>query len=132
MHLCSGGHIVFAEEELPFVLGSFVDRACTCIELRNVLAVVKTGADEGDLSAVAGVIVPLVAGRDVVAPGVFRGGALKSKPTAMIASAATSKTPPPSSNSTNTKEFPSTPPIMASFFQKTKSNASPNATVYGD
>ena len=51
----------------------------------------------------------------------------KSRPTAASASAATSKTPPPSSNSINTKEFPGSPPIMASFFQKTKSNASPNA-----
>ena len=32
-----------------------------------------------------------------------------------------------SSNSINTKEFPGNPPIMASFFQKTKWNAPPNA-----
>jgi len=31
------------------------------------------------------------------------------------------------SNSTNTKEFPGSPPIMASFFQKTKSKPSPIA-----
>jgi hypothetical protein len=40
---------------------------------------------------------------------------------------ANSSAPPPSSNSINTKEFPGSPPTMASFFQKTRSKPSPNA-----
>jgi hypothetical protein len=35
--------------------------------------------------------------------------------------------PPPSSNSISTKGFPGSPPIMASFFQKSKWSAAPNA-----
>jgi hypothetical protein len=50
-----------------------------------------------------------------------------SKATAPSASVATSETPLPSSNSTNTKEFRGNPPIMASFFQNTMSSASRNA-----
>ena len=41
--------------------------------------------------------------------------------------AATSKTPPTSTNSINTKAFPGSPPIMASFFQKNKWNVTRNA-----
>ncbi len=39
----------------------------------------------------------------------------------------TSNRPPASSNSTNTKACPTTPPRMASFFQKTKSKLTPSA-----
>jgi hypothetical protein len=66
---------------------------------------------------------PTSASRAIASPAISRKASkcsARSKPTAPTANAATSTMPPPCSNSTSTKEFPGNPPIMASFFQKTK------------
>lgn len=65
-HLRRGVLIVDPEQELVLVLRGSLCGNGAGVVLGDVLAVIEAGADEGDLAAIAGIVVPLQPWRDIV------------------------------------------------------------------